>query len=149
MFDLSEVLALTPTFAQPYTLILALLSTGKADHTAFVRGYTGSLSDTPIKGVGPRYFELGKTPSSGAGSARRLGCSLFFDASSFEESLATCCSPVCSIVIEPKVGGTGKATNGDCTTRLDASVGCTSICRGMGTLVRRSWSPPANAGIEN
>jgi hypothetical protein len=38
MFDLSEVLALIPAFAQPYTLILALLSAGKADQKAFVRG---------------------------------------------------------------------------------------------------------------
>jgi len=38
MFDLSEVLALMPRFAQPYTLMLALLSPGKVDHSAFVSG---------------------------------------------------------------------------------------------------------------
>ena len=39
--DLLEVLTLIPGFAQPYTLILAAVSAGKADRRAFVKGYTG------------------------------------------------------------------------------------------------------------
>ena len=45
--DLFEVLTLIPGFAQPYTLILAAVSAGKADQRAFVKGYTGSVSGTP------------------------------------------------------------------------------------------------------
>jgi hypothetical protein len=77
MFESPEVLASPPGLSQPYTLILVFLNVGDASHRALVKGHTGSLSGTPMRGVGPKYSELGKIPSSGAGSARRGGCVAF------------------------------------------------------------------------
>src|SRR5216683_5575757 len=73
MFDLLEVLKSNPAFTQPYTLILLALSAGNADQRAFSSGYSGSVSGTPMSGVGPRYSEPGNNGSSGAGRARRFG----------------------------------------------------------------------------
>src|SRR4029077_6974679 len=73
MFDLLEVLKSNPAFTQPYTLILLALSAGNADHRAFSNGYSGSVSGTPMSGVGPRYSEPGNNGSSAAGRARRFG----------------------------------------------------------------------------
>src|SRR5216683_3915225 len=75
MFDLLEVLKSNPAFTQPYTLILLALSAGNADQRAFSSGYSGSVSGTPMSGVGPRYSEPGNNGSSAAGRARRLGSS--------------------------------------------------------------------------
>src|ERR1700688_2377184 len=69
MLDLLEVLKSNPAFTQPYTLILWALSAGIADHRAFSTGYSGSVSGTPVSGVGPRYSEAGNSGSSGAGRA--------------------------------------------------------------------------------
>src|SRR6266480_3423699 len=61
-----------PAFTQPYTLILLALSAGNADQRAFSSGYSGSVSGTPMSGVGPRYSEPGNNGSSGAVRARRF-----------------------------------------------------------------------------
>src|ERR1700755_193623 len=67
MFDLLEVLKSNPAFTQPYTLILLALRAGNADQRAFSSGYSGSVSGTPMSGVGPRYSEPGNNGSRGAG----------------------------------------------------------------------------------